>query len=439
MRKTAIAVSALALGAVGSGPLQAATVLDYWMWDANQKPGYQMCADAFQAQHPDIKVKIGVTGWNDYWGNLTTAFASGTAPDVFVNHVARFPEFLEHGQVVDLTPFIERDGVDLSIYRKGLVEPWRRDGRQYGLPKDWDTVALVYNKEMLKAAGIEPEELESLTWNPKDGGTFEQVVAKLSIDSEGDRGTSPEFDPESVVQYGIVNVMGADVDGVGQADWSHFAASNGFRFLDGPWTRTYHYDDPRVAETLAWIRGLGEKGLTVPYRLTGKLGGMALFAAGAAAMSFEGSWMITWYMENVPHPFGFAPLPVGPEGRRSMMNGLSDAIWSGSEQKEAAWQWVKFLGSAECQNIIGEQGVLFPAIPEATEKARAKFAERGLDVSAFIEVATPEQTFPYPMTDRGSEIRAIMRSAVQEALSDEESDVAAILKSANQTVNTLLK
>ncbi|MBV8175697.1 MAG: extracellular solute-binding protein, partial [Verrucomicrobia bacterium] len=58
----------------------AVTELNYWLWDQNQPPAYRACADAFEKQNPDIKIKITQTGWFDYWNALSAAFVSGTAP-----------------------------------------------------------------------------------------------------------------------------------------------------------------------------------------------------------------------------------------------------------------------------------------------------------------------------------------------------------------------
>jgi multiple sugar transport system substrate-binding protein len=85
-------------------PAQGATEINYWLWDNNQLPSYQACADAFEKENPDIKVKITQTGWFDYWTALSTAFVSGTAPDVFWDHLSRYPEFIDNGLLVDLSP-----------------------------------------------------------------------------------------------------------------------------------------------------------------------------------------------------------------------------------------------------------------------------------------------------------------------------------------------
>jgi ABC-type glycerol-3-phosphate transport system substrate-binding protein len=60
---------------------------------------------------------------------------------------------------------------------------------------------------------------------------------------------------------------------------------------------------------------------------------------------------INRFADNTDFDVGFAKLPGGSEGRKSMFNGLADSIWVGTQHPEEAWQWVKFLASPECQNI----------------------------------------------------------------------------------------
>ena len=75
----AIALSLSACG--GSAPsADAKGEINYWLWDANQLPAYQQCADDFTKANPDITVKITQRGWDDYWTTLTNGFVAGTAP-----------------------------------------------------------------------------------------------------------------------------------------------------------------------------------------------------------------------------------------------------------------------------------------------------------------------------------------------------------------------
>ena len=427
-------LSALLLAGTALAPAAYAQEINYWMWDQNQAPFYQQCADAFQAQNPGVTIKITQEGWDNYWTTLTTGFISGEAPDVFVNHVSRFPEFLANAMMVDLAPLIERDGYDMTGFLPGLADTWNRDSAQYGIPKDWDTVAIVYNKQMLADAGLTPEDLENLTWNPQDGGTYEKVIARLTVDANGKRGDEEGFDPTSIATFGLVL---NPISEFGQTEWSYLAASTGFKYIDESWGSSYHLDDPRLAETFTWLRDMGYvKGFTPTLEQTGKLGGSTLVVSGKGAMNVDGSWMLSWYRDNAPFEWGVAPIPAGPEGRKSMFNGLADSIWAGSENQDAAWEWVKFLGSSECQTIVGKGGVVFPARPEAVQAAIATHEANGLDVSAFTDLAKPETTFPFPMTDYGAEISTIIKGALDQVMLN-QGEPAEILKSANDEVNNL--
>ena len=427
-------IASLLLAGSALTPVAAqAEEITYWMWDQRQVPVYQQCVDAFQAENPDVAVKIVQEGWDNYWTTLTTAFLSGEGPDVFVNHLSRLPEQIANGMLTDFAPAIAGENVDMG-FLPGLAENWSRDGAQFGMPKDWDTVAIFYNKAKLAEAGLAPADLQDLTWNAQDGGSYEDLIARLTVDKAGKRGDEAGFDAGAVDSYGLVL---NPVSAFGQTEWSYLAASNGFRYLDAPWATEYHYDDPKLAETFVWLRDLGyAKGFTPTAEQSGKLGGETLFVSGKGAMDVHGSWMINWFIENAPFEVGFAPIPAGPEGRKSMFNGLADSVWSGSPNQDAAWALVKFLGSNACQELVGKSGVVFPARPEGVAAAVATHRENGLDVSAFTDLAKPETTFAFPITDYGSEISTILKGALDQVMLN-QGDPAEILKSANEEINDL--
>ena len=222
-------------------------------------------------------------------------------------------------------------------------------------------------------------------------------------------------------------------------EWSHFAVSDGFKFNGGPWATHMNYDDPKLAETIQWIADEMKKGIIVPAANASQAGNSGLFAAQKGALGLDGEWMVHWYTENAKFEIGFAPLPKGPIGRRTMFNGLADSIWVGSKHQEEAWKWVKFLASPEAQKIVASYGVVFPAVPEATEIAKTRMAGKGVDVSAFVEEATdPKATFLFPITDHASDINRIMRAAF-DAVYLNGADAASTFKAASKEVNDLFQ
>jgi multiple sugar transport system substrate-binding protein len=430
--KKLLALLATAVFTVGF----AQTEISYWLWDANQTPAYQACADEFAKTNPDIKVNIVQQGWGDYWTGITTGFVSGTAPDVFTNHLAKYPEFAASAQLVDIQPWVERDGVDKSIYLNGLPELWGRDGAQFGLPKDWDTIALAYNKEMIAAAGITEEEINNMTWNPEDGGTFAEIIAKLTLDANGNNALSADFDAENVVQYGFLqNGTGG---AYGQTEWSWLTNTTGWTHTDGLYATKYNYDDPRFINTIQFLADLMKKGISPGIAELQGLGSMAMFQGKQGAIRAGGSWEIGDVLK-ADFETAFAPIPTGPEGRKSMFNGLADSIWVGSQNQEAAWEWVKFAASPTCADIVGSFAVVFPAIQSGVDATVAKRLEQGVNVAAFADlVSTEGATFLFPVTDYASQVGDIMTKAMDRIYLGEDT-AANVIPAAAAEVNAVFE
>ena len=401
----------------GEEVIDTATVsgeINYWLWDNNQLPAYQKCADAFKKANPDATVKISQFGWDDYWAKLTNGFVAGDAPDVFTNHLAKYPEFVTQNQLVPLDATLAKDGFNVDQYQPGLADLWKGpDGKRYGLPKDFDTVALYYNKKLVADGGIAEDSLKTLSWNPKDGGTYEKTIAHLTVDTSGKRGDEPGFDKTKIKVYGLGLDGGAGA-GVGQTQWSMYTGSNNWTYTDkNPWGTKYNYDQPAFQETIGWFYSMIEKGYmpSIPA-ITGQ-SSSDLYSAGKYAMITNGSWMINTMFGYKDVETGLAPTPVGPTGKRaSMYNGLADSVWVGAKNKPVAAKWVEFTGSPECQNIVGEAAIVFPAIPAATKKAEAAWRAKKIDVAPFTVQVEEKTTFLFPITDFASQIEGIMQPAM---------------------------
>ncbi|MFT9398409.1 MAG: sugar ABC transporter substrate-binding protein [Bifidobacterium psychraerophilum] len=409
--------------------------ISYWLWDANQKPSYEKCAAAFEHQHPDLRVTITQYGWDDYWSNITNAFVAGTAPDVFTNHLARYPEFIEQEQLVQLD---EHMTIRSDDFQEGLADLWiGPDGHNYGMPKDFDTTGVFYNVDKLEEAGITREQVQNLTWNPDDGGELEQVAARLSVDKNGRHGDEPGFDKNNVSVYGLALGFGSG-NAVGQTQYAALAGSLGWRNTDvNPWGNRYNFDDERFQSTIAWERKMIEKGYLPTIEGTKGQSTADVFAAKKIAMVTEGSWLTNQFFGYDGINVGLAPNPIGPEGKRSSMyNGLGDSIWSGSKNIANAVAWVEFLGSEECQTLVGEDAVVFPASPAGTEKAIESWKAKGIDVSPFTMHIDDGTAFLYPITNDISKIDAIMASALDAVLMGKQK--VSSLNAANDEINAIL-
>ncbi|KUM88008.1 MULTISPECIES: ABC transporter substrate-binding protein [Streptomyces] len=410
----------------------------YWLWDSNQQPAYQACAKDFEQRNPGLHVKITQLGWDDYWTKLTASFIAGTEPDVFTDHIQKF------GQFADLKVLEPLDdlGIDESAYQPGLAANWMgQDGHRYGSPKDWDTVALFYNKKMTDAAGLTAAQLNDLAWNPGDGGSFEKAVAHLTVDRNGKRGDEPGFDKNHVKVYGLATNGGGDGDG--QTQWSTFTASAGWSYTDKKrWGTKYKYDSPAYQSAVKWYFGLAKKGYMAPFTDYNSQSNQAntQIAAGKAATAFDGAWMISTYAGFKGLDMRTAVTPEGPTGKRAtMMNGLADSITKNARNKEGARKWVKYLASDECQRTVGGYGIVFPATPDGTAAAVAAYRKKGIDVTAFTEPVADKKdftTFSYPITNYAADVYALMHPAMQDIFGNGRSVTS--LDQTNDQINLIL-
>jgi multiple sugar transport system substrate-binding protein len=437
LRLLGVAALAVVAGCGGGGDDASSggkVALRYGLWDTNQAPVYQKCADEFQQRNPNIRIVIENKNWGDYWSGLARGFIGETAPDVFTDHLAKFPQFAQSEVIEPLST----SGTDMAQYLPGLAELWRTPaGKQYGFPKDWDTVALIVNSAMLEKAGVSKEQLDSATWNPQDGGSFQQIVAKLSVDKNGKRGDEPGFDPGNVDVYGL----GFDPGGLtyGQTTWAGFARSLGFELLDkNPWGTRYRYDDPRFAQTINWWREMIGKGYMPSLGQARTLGQTAAFQGGKTALAIDGDWTIGTYSATKDMKVAYAPQPAGPQGSWSMYNGLADAIWVGTKHKPEAVKWVNFLASRDCQSIVGTEAIVFPAIKSEVAKAVATHRKNGIDVSAFTSYIESGNTILYPITDKAPQINLIVQPTIEKLLTGDD-DIEPVLKDMNAQVNNQLK
>jgi multiple sugar transport system substrate-binding protein len=434
---TVAACSSSTTAADSSGAAASGQVT-YWLWDSNQLPVYQKVADAFQAANPGITVKLTQYSWDDYWTNVTNGFVAGTAPDVFTNHLSKYPEFVTQGQLVALDDQLTKDGFKTDIYQKGLADLWvGQDGKRYGLPKDFDTVSIFYNKDLVKAAGVAEADLATMTWNTTDGGSYEKTIAHLTIDNNGKRGDEAGFDKSKVKVYGL-GLDGGSGGGNGQTQWSMYTGTTGWQVTDkNPWGTHYNYDKPEFQNTMAWMRGLIEKGYMPSIESVTGQSSADIFGAGKYAMITNGSWMINQMFGYKGINTGLAPVPTGPNGKRSSMyNGLADSVWVGSKNQPAAIKWVEYLGSAAAQDIVGASGVVFPAIPSGTDAAGKAFGAKNIDVnSSFLVHIKDSTTFLFPITDHASQVTGIMNPAVDAVFTGKAK--ADSLTAANTQVNAL--
>jgi len=342
--------------------------------------------------HPNIHVTVQQTPWDQYWQKLNTEFAAGNAPDVFWDHLAYFPQFVQQGQLMDLSQQIQQDKIDMSQYYPALVKEWTYKDGVYGLPKDWDTIAILYNKQMFQKAGLAAP--TNMSWNPTDGGTFLQLAQKLTVDQNGKHPTDAAFDAKHISQYGFVS------ENTNQEGYWNFISMNGGTFLDKPFGQNFQFDQPQSVQALQFLVDLINKYHVSPSATeTNNNSGIAeqLFEGGHVAMIAAGSWELNPVSQQTTLPWGVAQLPAGPNGVVSAFNGLTDSIYAKTQHPKEAWELEKWLGSQQSQHIMGSGGYVWPGIQSEDQSFIDHWQQKGIDVSPYVKEAQGK-TLTFPIT-----------------------------------------
>ena len=388
----AVAVAAMLASGIaacssgGNSPSSSGKVhLTYALWDPNEEVGYKKSIAVFEQSHPDITVSVVQIPYPNYQEKLQAEFTSGTGPDIFWVNTPWLSTWIKDGLLVNLAPDIAKAHINMSQYIPSLVSLHTYNGAIYGLPKDWDTIAVYYNENYFAAHHIAVP--TSWSWNTTDGGSFLKVLQEATIDKNGVNATSPNFNPNDVATYG------AELDNAMQTGWGNFLAEDGVFTISKAFANTVAFNTPAADQVFQFIRNLMYKWhVLVPGSELGSNAtdpsseNNALFAAGKIAMQIGGDWETTGTYADVGGKFkiGVIPLPAGPDGTWSVFNGLIDAINPHTPHFQQAWELEQWLGSAASEKIMGQGGYIWPAIPSLDPLFAAYWAAKGVDMSGFL-------------------------------------------------------
>ena len=342
-------------------------VLTVNIWDSNQQEGLQKIADKW-SETSGVKAKIEVVDWDNYWTLLEAGASGGEMPDVFWTHSNTVQMYMENDLLLKLNDYIDADdAIDMANYYDGIVKLYTRsDGNIYALPKDHDTIALLYNKAIFDKYGVE---------YPTDEWTWEDMYEAAKAITEGSKGDV----------YGMAMNTSNNQDG-----WYNFVYDYGAQVIT----------DDHKGTTIGSDKGkagmeMCRKLLTVgaPQSVVAETGTDSLFMSDKVAMITQGSWMINAFYKAEHHDdYAWALLPyadVNGNGqcdsgeRWSAYNGLGWAASANTKNPDAAYSLISFFCSEEGQLMQSELGVTMGGMKGVSDAFANAFP--GMDVSPFIQ------------------------------------------------------
>jgi multiple sugar transport system substrate-binding protein len=339
-----------------------------------QIPVEEAVVAAFNDSQDAVELVLTVVDNTEASDTLATRIAAGDAPDIIgpvgIRGLQSFGD-----QLLDLTPYIESSGIDLSEIDQALIDVYNVDGKQIGIPMAVYSSFLYYNKTLFEEAGVaEPphevgEQYEGQDW------TWDAVLAlarKLTVDTNGNDADSPDFDPDNIDQYGL-DAQFTENDA---RAWSTIFGGSGSAVADDG--TTAQWPDNWREGLQFFYDGIWQHHVIPNETAVQSLADGNTFQSGRVAMDVVHQWYTCCVYPGEGEPlvtdWDIAVLPVGPDGNiTSKLHADTIGIMDSTENPEAAFEALQFL--TKSPELIQTWGAM-PAIESQRPDFFAGLEER---------------------------------------------------------------
>jgi len=315
--------------------------------------------DRFNASHKDIQVEAVFQGsYDDAINKLKQSIQSKNTPNVMQVYDIGTRFMIDSKAVVPVQKWIDAEKMDMSSFEPNLLAYYTVDNKLYSMPFNTSMPILYYNKDMFKAAGLDPD---------KPPRTFEEVAEaakKLTVRDASGKVTRPGI---TIAIYGWFFEQLLAVQNAYYAD-----NGNG---RDGMATKVT-FVSPAGEKILTWWQDMVKEGIC------GNIGRKTqdtqqAFISGQTAMTIDSTGVLGDIVAGVGNRFqvgtAYLPRPAGATGG-PIIGGGSLWMLSGHSQAEekAAWEFIKFMTAPKQQGYWYINTGYFPVTKKAYDEPEVK-------------------------------------------------------------------
>ena len=388
MKRTTLAAIALAvtagLGLTGcagaAGPAEpqsqdGKTRLTVSVWNYEGTPEFKALFDGYEAANPDVDIEPVDILADDYPQKVTTMLAGGDTTDVLtMKNVIDYARYANNGQLQEINGVVDTVGKDDLA---GL-DAFDIDGKYYAAPYRQDFWLLYYNKELLKAAGV--EEPKDLTWDE-----YTALAQKLTNEEGGKK------------VYGTYHhIWRSVVQAIAAAQNNGDQISGEYSFFEDQYNTALELQ--KSGATLDFGTAKSQK---TSYR--------TMFETGQAAMMPMGTWYIAGVLQakkdgKTSVDWGLAPLPQKDSNGKVSTFGspTAFAVNKNAAHSEEARKFIEWAAGEEGAKAISKIGVV-PAL-QNDAVTDTYFQLEGLPTDELSKKAfSPDETaLEMPVSDKSA-------------------------------------
>jgi multiple sugar transport system substrate-binding protein len=293
-----------------------------WEDDSAIKPAL----DAYKQQHPNVTINYVHQSSINYRPRVQTQIQAGQGPDIFMIHNTWVPMFLLTNQLSSVPQAVMTPSEFSSTFYPVAKDTLVKNNKIYALPLEIDGLALYYNEDILKAAGVGV---------PSDWFKFTDTATKVTVKDTA----------------GNIKTAGAALGTTGNVD--HWPDIIGLLFSQQPGADLNKPNNAFGAQVLSFYTSF----VVDPKHKTwdpSMESSTQAFEEGKLAFYFAPSWRAQEIrLANPNLNFKIAPVPQLPGNPQvNWATFWAFGVSSGSQNQAAAWDFLKYLTSAESERSV---------------------------------------------------------------------------------------
>ncbi|WP_052487870.1 ABC transporter substrate-binding protein [Gordoniibacillus kamchatkensis] len=305
--------------------------LTIWVYDYLAKDNNSSLVKAkekFEQANPNIKVTFQPTvyGTTSYRDKFVAQTAGGQGPDVMISDVVWVPQLAAMGSIL---PLGDQAKAVVDQFYEGPLQTVTYNGKLYGLPWEASPMAIYYNKNAFKAAGLDPDK------PPKTWDELHDAAKKLTTGGK----------------FGFAYMGGWG----GSFDWLPFLWQSGGELIDKDGKKAL-FNSPEAISSINYLFGIVKEKLIPPAALTWKSWDElnAAFGAGLVGMYQSGAWSLDSLKKaNLNFDWGVFPSPAGKQ-QATVLGGMDWVIGKNTKYPDAAYKWIEFITNKENMSVLSD-------------------------------------------------------------------------------------
>jgi len=320
--------SVLALAFAGALPAAATDLVVWHAYRGGEKDAFEKVVATYNAAKAAQGVKVSslAVPYDAFADKITAAVPRGKGPDIFIYAQDRLGGWIEAGNTIEPIDFF-LDAATTDRYLQSTMQAMTYRGTVYGLPLDFKVLTQIYNKKLVSSP-------------PKTSKELVALAKKLGDPATGRFGLAYQY-ADFYYHAALMNAFGGGV------------------FKDG---NKPVVNQPANVKSLDFLLGWIDRDRILPLEPSTALI-TSLFNSGKAAIVFSGPWFLGEIAPTID--WALAPLPTldeaGGQPMRPWMTVEGVYIAAPSKNKDAAYEFAKFLTDVEQAKVLALEGRQTPA------------------------------------------------------------------------------